>query len=394
MKVYPRQFARLFAILLFVNFSLLSFAQRDVAKGAADRKNLSLRNEVARAVERGVKWLAAEQNATSGLWGAEEYPALTGLAARAIMGDPARKPGDKYASGIKKGVSFILSKVQSDGGIYGKGLASYNTSICLMALMQDKNPKHEPVIRKARNFLVNQQHDFDRRGVNDNVFDGGIGYGSRWAHSDLSNTHLALEALFYAKKTLESKEGEDLDLDWDAAIAFVGKCQNLPKTNKEKWVSAHDDDEGGFVYFPGSSMAGERELAGGKKALRSYGSMSYAGLLSFIYAEMDPKDDRVVTVRKWLSDHYSIKENPGMGPQGLYYYYHTMSKALSLSGVTSIKAKDGSLHDWRLELAQELFNLQQPDGSWINENGRWWERDPVLVSSYALLTLERIYYSL
>ena len=83
-----------------------------------------------------------------------------------------------------------------------------------------------------------------------------------------------------------------------------------------------------------------------------------------------------------------------MGPQGLYYYYHTMSKALSLSGVTSIKAKDGSLHDWRLELAQELFNLQQPNGSWINENGRWWERDPVLVTSYALLTLERIYYSL
>lgn len=384
---------RIAFLLSALSFVLGAFAVPKTKKAAEDRENLSLRNEVGRAVERGVKWLAAEQNATSGLWGAEEYPALTGLAVRAILGDPARQSGDKYSPGVKKGYSFILSKVQSDGGIYGKGLASYNTSICMMALLQGKRPEHEPVIRKARKFLVNQQHDFDKRGQTDNVFDGGIGYGARWAHSDLSNTHLAMEALFYAKKMLETKEGEDLDLDWEAAISFVGKCQNLPKTNKEKWVSTHDDDQGGFVYFPGSSMAGERELAGGKKALRSYGSMSYAGLLSFIYAEMDPKDDRVVTVRKWISDHYSIKENPGLGQQGLYYYYHTMAKALSLSGLTKIKSKSGSVHDWRRELARKLFDLQQANGSWINENGRWWERDPVLVTSYALLTLERIYYS-
>ena len=50
--------------------------------------------------------------------------------------------------------------------------------------------------------------------------------------------------------------------------------------------------------------------------------MSYAGLLSFIYAEMDPQDSRVKAVKEWLSKHYTIDENPGMGPQGLFYYYH------------------------------------------------------------------------
>jgi squalene-hopene/tetraprenyl-beta-curcumene cyclase len=356
--------------------------------------HLSLRNEVGRAIERGVKWLATEQNATSGLWGGEEYPAITGLSLRAILGDPARKNGDKYSAALDKGYSFILSKTQSDGGIYGKGLASYNTSICLMALLQRKKPEYKPVILKARNFLINQQHDFDSRGKNDNVFDGGIGYGARWAHSDLSNTHLAMEALFYTKKMIETEEGDKLDLDWKAAIAFVEKCQNLPGNNKEKWVSEDPSDRGGFVYFPGSSMAGERKLAGGKVALRSYGSMSYAGMLSFIYAEMDPKDDRVKAVRDWLSQNYSVKENPGLGPQGMFYYFHTMAKALSLSGSDKIKAQDGSLHDWRHELARKLFNLQNQKGYWLNENGRWWERDPVLVTSYALLTLERIYYSL
>jgi squalene-hopene/tetraprenyl-beta-curcumene cyclase len=141
-------------------------------------------------------------------------------------------------------------------------------------------------------------------------------------------------------------------------------------------------------------MAGERQNENGSTALRSYGSMSYAGLLSFIYAEMDSQDPRVLAVKEWLTKHYTIKENPGMGPQGLFYYYHTMAKALTLSGITTIKDENGDPKDWRKELCFHLLNLQSKDGSWVNDNGRWWEKDPVLVTSYALLTLERIYYSL
>ena len=122
--------------------------------------------------------------------------------------------------------------------------------------------------------------------------------------------------------------------------------------------------------------------------------MSYAGLLSFIYAEMDKEDPRILAVREWLQAHYTIKENPGMGEQGLYYYYHTMAKALSLSGIEQIEDAEGMKRDWRKELALELINKQDSKGFWINENGRWWERDPILVTSYALLALERVYYSL
>ena len=100
-------------------------------------------------------------------------------------------------------------------------------------------------------------------GLLDNVFDGGVGYGSTWAHSDLSNTHLAMEALYYAKKTFPSKEEVEMELDWDAAIAFVSKCQNLKSSNDEEWVSDEDEDVGGFIYFPGNSMAGDRVLDNG-----------------------------------------------------------------------------------------------------------------------------------
>ena len=126
-------------------------------------------------------------------------------------------------------------------------------------------------------------------------------------------------------------------------------------------------------------------------ALRSYGSISYAGLLSYIYANLKKDDPRVAAVFDWLRQNYTLEENPGMGPQGLYYYLHTMAKALSLYGVDTLELRNGAKINWRKELAMKLINLQQNDGSWSNGNGRWWERDPNLVTAYAVIALEMIY---
>ena len=363
--------------------------------GAAPIGNLSMKQEVLHAINKGVGWLEKQQG-ESGIWGEEEYPALTAMAISAILNDPSRDPAAPLPPAVQKGFAFIKTKVQSDGGIYGKGLASYNTSISMMAMMQANRTEFDPIIKKARRFLINQQSDFDARGNADNTFDGGIGYGSRWAHSDLSNTYIALEALHYAEKYLKrDNETElELDLDWDMAVAFIQKCQNLPETNSEKWADGSKANRGGFIYFPGSSMAGEQKLPNGKTALRSYGSMSYAGMLSFIYAKMEKDDPRVAAARQWLVENYTINENPGLGAQGMYYYYHTMAKALTLLDEDTLELPDGSKVAWRDQLAKRLFDLQDSKGFWVNENGRWWEKDPVLVTCYGLLTLERIYHSL
>ena len=61
-----------------------------------------------------------------------------------------------------------------------------------------------------------------------------------------------------------------------------------------------------------------------------------------------------------------------MGQQGLFYYYHTMAKALSLSGINELVDSDGKKEIGKKELALELLNKQDPSGLWINENGRWW----------------------
>ena len=93
----------------------------------------------------------------------------------------------------------------------------------------------------------------------------------------------------------------------------------------------------------------------------------------------------------WLKKNYTVDANPGMPPQlkhrGLYYYYHTMSKALEVMGEDTFEDDKGVKHDWRTDLFRALESRQKPDGSWTNETDRWMEGDPNLVTAYALLTL-------
>lgn len=351
--------------------------------------NLSLRNEVEHAIDRGVDWLIKNQDA-KGHWSTPDHPAVTALALVALQGQP-NDSNEKKRDTLKRAYGYILSLAKPDGGIYVKDLPNYNTALSVMALVSARNPEFKLVIIKAREFLIRSQVDLGELGKLDTPLDGGVGYGSKYPHSDMSNTLLALEALYYSKQF--DTEGAR-DLNWAAAIHFIQNCQNLPEYNKQSWVSGDPANKGGFVYYPGRSMAGETNLPSGKVALRSYGSISYAGLLSYIYADMKKDDPRVKAVFQWLRENYTLEENPGMGPQGLFYYFHTMAKALTLFGADSLTLKDGRQVNWREQLALRLLNLQQRDGSWMNDNARWWEKDPALVTPYSVIALEMIYRGL
>jgi squalene-hopene/tetraprenyl-beta-curcumene cyclase len=102
----------------------------------------------------------------------------------------------------------------------------------------------------------------------------------------------------------------------------------------------------------------------------------------------------VKAVKEWLGKNYTLTENPGMGAQGLYYYYQTMSKALSAGNIDKLELADGKKADWRSDLANALLSKQKADGSWTNENARWMESNPTLVTAYSVMALEQIYYSI
>lgn len=370
-------------LLLLLTLSLL---------GLGNTPHLSLKLEVKRAIKLGNAYLLSEVQ-KEGWWSDDENPAISALVLTALERDPGSASAERKEV-IQKGVQWILSKQQEDGGIYVEGLATYNTATTIMALLATGEEEHHEAIKKARAFLIGQQTDWDGKGEDDHQYDGGIGYGGTYKHSDMSNMHLALEAIYHSKKIALDTEKEEPELDWDRALNFISRCQNLPETNDQAWVTDDPAERGGFVYFPGDSKAGEKPLKDGTTALRSYGSMSYAGLLSLVYAELSPLDPRVTSVLEWLGENFSVEENPGMKHQGLFYYYQAMAKSLAASGRETLKTKEGKEINWKNELGSKLVSIQGADGSWKNSTSRWWENDPVLTTAYAVLALEQLYYSM
>ena len=354
---------------------------------AQDGAHLSLKLEMQETIKKGNAYLLSKQHA-EGYWGNPELPAFTALTLRSLLSDPSLDLKKPLPENYTKGLTWLIAQQQKNGGIYSIGLATYNTASSIMALMAADPVKYKVPILKARAFLVNQQTDWGVKGKLDSEFDGGIGYGGSYDHSDLSNTHLALEALYHTR-TLATDAGEKKqpELDWAAALEFVTKCQNLQETNKGDKAG----NDGGFVYFPGNSKAGEDVGEDGKIALRSYGSMSYAGLLSLVYSDLTADDPRVKTVITWLSKNFTLKENPGLGGQGLFYYYHVMAKTLAAAHLPTLDGPGGKKIDWRSELSTKVLSSQREDGSWINETSRWMENEPILVTCYAVMTLEQIH---
>jgi len=336
------------------------------------------------AVRRGLEYLLASQRPDGG-WEAFEkpHPAITALAIKCVAQDDALGPGHSAA---QQGLAFLRRFVQEDGGIYvpGEGMMNYHTSVALMALSSFTDPKLAPIIRNAQDFLRKLQWDEGEGHERSSPFYGGQGYGQH-KRPDLSNTQLMLEAL------RDSGLPPD-DPVYEKAMLFVSRCQMLDATNDQ--IFADESVDGGFVYSPangGESQAGT-VVVGDRPRLRSYGSMTYAGFKSLLYANVDREDDRVQRAVEWIRRHYTLDENPNMpgaqSRQGLFYYYHVFARAMFAWGEEIVPDEGGRPRSWRSELSRKLIGLQRSDGSWINEADRWYEGNPHLVTAYAVLALQ------
>jgi squalene-hopene/tetraprenyl-beta-curcumene cyclase len=330
---------------------------------------------VREAIAKASAFLAGIQ-ADDGSFKADLGPAATGLAVTALVrsGTPADDPV------VKRGLDYLLAFRQPDGGIYSPGspVANYETSIAMLALAAcNAEGRLAEEIDGAKTFVKKLQwDDGEGKQASDPAF-GGAGYG-RKSRPDLSNTAFMIEAL----RTAGDSES---DPAIQRALAFVSRTQNLPGPHNPLPFPEKNPD-GGFYYTPaagGESQAGTTPNGG----LRSYASMTYAGLKSMIFAGLKADDPRVKAALAWLQKHYTFEENPGMGQAGLYYFYHTASKALGVLGGDTFIDAAGKEHDWRDELTSAVISRQQADGSWVNANERWLEGEPVLVTSYALLAL-------
>lgn len=335
-------------------------------------------------VDKAVAYLKRSQNA-DGSWGPTPMNrGVTGIIVTGLIRSGVGPDQEPTA----KALTFIESLVnEKEGHIAGQnaniGLTNYVTSVNVMALAAaGRDDKYRPIIKDAVAYLKKYQWDDSEGKTPNDDFYGGAGYGGGKSRPDLSNTAFFLEALKSAGIPSD-------DEAFRKSVIFVSRCQNYASEhNRAAWAAKTND--GSFIYTAANSGENRRsddtttDLAG-------YGSMTYAGIKSLIYAGVGKDDPRIKKALEWIGKNYTVDANPGMPPQyaqrGLYYYLHTMAKAMDALGIEEFTDAKGVKHNWRADILNALAKRQQPDGSWKNDTDRWMEGDPNLVTGYALMAL-------
>ncbi len=353
--------------------ALASGAQAQEAAPVSDTQ--ALRQQI---VDKGLAFLAKTGQSEAGTFSEEAGPGVTALAVTSAIRN-GRSVDDPM---VAQGLASLERFVKPDGGIYGNGrLKNYETCVAMVCLAEaNRNGKYDQILKRAKDFVTGIQRGQVARDPSDPWY-GGVGYGGE-GRPDLSNTGYFIEAL------RATEAGPD-DPAIQRALAFISRCQNLNNEYNDTRFADKVDDGGFYYEIPiteiDPSTSEERYTPNG--GLRSYGSMTYTGLKSMIFAGLTAQDPRVKAAVQWITDHYEVENNPGMGSAGLYYYYHTFASALDTAGIDKLKDAEGVEHDWRADLVAELARRQQPDGSWSNDNRRWFENDKNLATSFALMAL-------
>ncbi len=259
------------------------------------------RSQSEQSAQKAIAFLRTQQKA-DGSWSAEAGPAVTAMVVSAML----RHGVAHTDSAVDKGLSFLLSKQKEDGGIYDSILANYNTSISLMALgpVRDKDPKYAAAVKKAQQFVLGLQWTADKtdptgkRITEDHPWHGGVGYGK---HGRPDNSNLAMWAIGL------KDSGYNCDsASYQRILMFVSRLQG----SKQNTENADRIEPGGGAIYATSvdkdhigvpqSQAGEFTDALGKSRLRTYGSMTYAMFMSYLYTELDHDDPRVSDAAGWI----------------------------------------------------------------------------------------------
>lgn len=369
-----------------------------------------------KALVKAEAYLKSKQDAGTGGWSLPQPgkdgktpPHLPGISALVMTGlllNPDASPLEDQT--LLAGTKYLYNHTQTDGGVYDQMLPSYNTALAVSALAKVPTPRARQAVQNAVAFLRKLQWseasepdvgggEASKPVDKDHPFFGGVGYGKH-GRPDNSNLNIFMQAMQDAGVSPGDEAVQ-------RALVFLKRTQMDDRINDMAY--AKGSRQGGFVYATvenaqsvdgraGQSMAGtiEETLSDGTKAsrLRAYGSMTYAGFKTYVYAQLPKNDVRVTAAYDWIRRNYTVEENPGMGTDGLYYYFVVFSRAMRawdepVIHTLSADGTPGNDRRWADDLIDRLTGLQQDDGSFKSVDDRWMENDPVLITAYATIAL-------
>jgi squalene-hopene/tetraprenyl-beta-curcumene cyclase len=249
------------------------------------------------------------------------------------------------------------------------------SNVCFQEANRDG--KYDKIIQNAEKFVRGVQIDEgDGKDVADFSY-GGATYGGQ-GRPDLSNTTFLIEALRAAGA---GKDDEAIK----KALVFVSRCQNLETEHNTTPFAAKNPD-GGFYYTCAADGASAADkLPNGRTAQLCLHDLRRT-------QEHDLRGPGAGRSTRQGGHHMDQEElrsekqpRPRLGRPVLLL--SPVRQGAACLGVDSVTDADGVRHDWRQELIAELAARQREDGSWINDNERWLEKDPNLVTGYVLLAL-------
>lgn len=327
------------------------------------------RGRMTDSMRRGAAYLQKQQKPDGTF---EAHPGITALAAAALLRQPGVPVSQTLAS-VGKTLDYLKGMAKPDGGIYEKMIPHYITAVAVQALAAGGRPGDKATIEKARAYLADHLMDEGEGVSKSDKFYGGMGYGGT------SDGGLAdIISLEYGLRAMKEADLPANDAAWQKAIQFLQRTQNNKETNDQSWSTG----DGGFIYYPGYSQI--------DATTQSYGSATYAGIMSYAWANLQKNDRRVQNALKWIANNYTVDENPGIGQKAVYYYYMVFAKALQAMGDPVIVDAKGVSHNWREDLGKKLIALQHPEGFWVNPNPAEMQGNPVLVTSFTMMALEAI----
>jgi hypothetical protein len=294
------------------------------AGGDAEAQFVEITPQLRASVQRGLAWLAANQN-SDGSFPGENSPrhvGITALACLAFMADGHVPGRGAYGNHVERGLEFVLRSVQetgliasdtSHGPMYGHGFAALFLGE-IYGMTGDRRVR-EALVKSTRLIVDTQNHE------------GGWRYQPVRFEADISVTICQIMALRAARNAGIEVPRQTID----RAIAYVRNCQNPA--------------DGGFKYMLN---------AGGSAFPRSA-----AGVASLYYAGVYQDD----ALQKGLD--YLLKQRTQMSNRGVghYFYGHYYAaQAMFLAGGVYWR-------QWFPSIRQEMIAQQQADGSWSSNHG-------------------------
>jgi hypothetical protein len=347
--------------------------------------------EILDSIESGIVWLVTQQ-ADNGSW--NDNNGHTGLAVLKLedrafeLGyDSVFDPAYAYHQNVIDGLNYIFGNC--DDVVAGVSVeehgTTYGTGIAMMAIAGSREPDavvgalgsdvdgwtYKQVVQEMVDFLVFGQGDAGTEL-------GGWAYGPNSGDADNSNSGYAVLGLQYAEASI---------------YGFECVIPESVKVALSSWIDFIQDDVDGDVLGWDGGSAYATWNTGWVNSLKTgnlLGQMAFVG--------NTPADQRVQDALDYIERHwYDASLSQGWGwnlPQVQYQAAYCLMKGLAYMGI----ADDGldGISDWYMDLADEIIDEQNIDGSWDSSPAYVWPDEslgtmsgPVLSTVWALLTLEK-----